>query len=200
MTAFDPSGLGTAALWAATFLFALGSGLVPFVFNLLLFGWSLGMISTALIVRWGPAAETLAWAVPFFIQPFAAVYYPIDALPGAIRWIVGGTMKEGGIAPLEGYFDRVAKAYFWHRFYSHQPDLNYDNPAVQKTFVQHMDGNVREASLILEGMVCAACVWLNEQHLAKLPGILAVSVNYATHRARVRWDDKLGLTGAYPAR
>ena len=33
MSAFDPSGLGTAALWAATFLFALGSGLVPFVFN-----------------------------------------------------------------------------------------------------------------------------------------------------------------------
>jgi ABC-2 type transport system permease protein len=68
-------------------LFELNWSLVPFVFNLLLFGWSLGMISTALIVRWGPAAETLAWAVPFFIQPFAAVYYPIDALPGAIRWI-----------------------------------------------------------------------------------------------------------------
>ena len=27
-------------------------------------------------------------------------------------------------------FDPVAKAYFWHRFYSHQPDLNFDNPAV----------------------------------------------------------------------
>jgi maltose alpha-D-glucosyltransferase/alpha-amylase len=27
-------------------------------------------------------------------------------------------------------YDRVAKAYFWHRFYSHQPDLNFDNPAV----------------------------------------------------------------------
>ncbi len=65
----------------------------------------------------------------------------------------------------------------------------YDNPAVQKTFVQRVDGNVREASLILEGMVCAACVWLNEQHLARLPGVLAVSVNYATQRARVRWDD-----------
>ncbi|MEK7759531.1 MAG: HAD-IC family P-type ATPase, partial [Pseudomonadota bacterium] len=60
---------------------------------------------------------------------------------------------------------------------------------MQKTFVQNVDGNVREASLILEGMVCAACVWLNEQHLAKLPGVLAVSINYATHRARVRWDD-----------
>ena len=65
----------------------------------------------------------------------------------------------------------------------------YDNPAVQKAFVQNAGGDVREASLILEGIVCAACVWLNERHLAKLPGVLAVSINYATHRARVRWDD-----------
>ncbi len=35
----------------------------------------------------------------------------LAAFPGAIRWIVGGTMKEGGIAPLSGYFDRIAKAY-----------------------------------------------------------------------------------------
>jgi len=27
-------------------------------------------------------------------------------------------------------WDPVAKAYYWHRFFSHQPDLNYDNPAV----------------------------------------------------------------------
>ncbi|HRQ88294.1 MAG TPA: ABC transporter permease [Bacteroidia bacterium] len=68
-------------------LFQLHWALLPFVFNLLVFGWSLGMISTALIVRWGPAAETLAWAVPFFIQPFAAVYYPVESLPPAIRWV-----------------------------------------------------------------------------------------------------------------
>lgn len=67
-------------------VFALSWTLVPFVFNLLLFGWALGMISTALIVRWGPAAETLAWAIPFFVQPFAAVYYPVDALPVVLQW------------------------------------------------------------------------------------------------------------------
>ena len=65
----------------------------------------------------------------------------------------------------------------------------YDNPAVQKSFVRQTGGQQREASLILEGLVCAACVWLNEQHLAKLPGVLAVSVNYSTHRARVGWDE-----------
>src|ERR1700676_3455033 len=29
-------------------------------------------------------------------------------------------------------WDPVANAYYWHRFFSHQPDLNYDNPAVRK--------------------------------------------------------------------
>jgi maltose alpha-D-glucosyltransferase/alpha-amylase len=36
-------------------------------------------------------------------------------------------------------WDPVAKAYFWHRFYSHQPDLNYDNPAVWEAIFPLMD-------------------------------------------------------------
>ena len=32
-------------------------------------------------------------------------------------------------------WDPVANAYFWHRFYSHQPDLNFDNPAVLKAVI-----------------------------------------------------------------
>ncbi|MEV4258903.1 GDSL-type esterase/lipase family protein, partial [Spirillospora sp. NPDC049652] len=46
----------------------------------------------------------------------------------------------GEIAPLAArlrprvmaFNDRVRGQYFWHRFFSHQPDLNYDNPAVQE--------------------------------------------------------------------
>jgi maltose alpha-D-glucosyltransferase/alpha-amylase len=36
-------------------------------------------------------------------------------------------------------WDSVAQAYYWHRFYSHQPDLNYDNPRVQKAVLQAVD-------------------------------------------------------------
>ncbi|MBU4611825.1 maltose alpha-D-glucosyltransferase [Achromobacter sp. GG226] len=35
-------------------------------------------------------------------------------------------------------WDAEAKAYFWHRFYSHQPDLNYDNPKVLKEVLSIM--------------------------------------------------------------
>jgi maltose alpha-D-glucosyltransferase/alpha-amylase len=33
-------------------------------------------------------------------------------------------------------WDHVAKAYFWHRFYSHQPDLNFDNPQVRQELLE----------------------------------------------------------------
>lgn len=36
-------------------------------------------------------------------------------------------------------WDPVAKAYYWHRFYSHQPDLNFDNPAVRRAVLQVVD-------------------------------------------------------------
>jgi maltose alpha-D-glucosyltransferase / alpha-amylase len=36
-------------------------------------------------------------------------------------------------------WDPIAKAYYWHRFYSHQPDLNFEHPAVQKSVLQVMD-------------------------------------------------------------
>jgi len=36
-------------------------------------------------------------------------------------------------------WDAMAGAYYWHRFYSHQPDLNYDNPEVGKAITRVMD-------------------------------------------------------------
>ncbi len=66
-------------------IFSIQWALIPFFVNLLVFGWSLGMISTALILRWGQAVESLAWAVPFFIQPLVSVAYPVDTLP---QWLI----------------------------------------------------------------------------------------------------------------
>lgn len=63
----------------------------------------------------------------------------------------------------------------------------YDHPAVQRTLVRG-DGDQREATLILEGITCAACVWLNERQLRRLPGVTDVHVNYTTRRAQVMYD------------
>ena len=64
----------------------------------------------------------------------------------------------------------------------------YDDPEVQRGFV-HIDasGNC-DAALMLEGVRCTACVWLNESVLRRLPGVLGIGVNATTHRAQLRWD------------
>ena len=64
----------------------------------------------------------------------------------------------------------------------------YDHTDFQKSFVRVLGENEREASLIIEGITCAACIWLNERHVAQLPGVTGVEINFATRRARVRWD------------
>ena len=64
----------------------------------------------------------------------------------------------------------------------------YDHADFQKSFVRVLGEHEREASLIIEGITCAACIWLNERHVAQLPGVIGVEINFATRRARVRWD------------
>jgi Cu2+-exporting ATPase len=48
--------------------------------------------------------------------------------------------------------------------------------------------DARETALMLEGISCAACVWLIEQRVLRLPGVLGIEVNFSSYRARVRWD------------
>lgn len=64
---------------------ALGLALVPFALALLVFGWSLGIVTTSLVLRLGQGAESLAWVVAFAIQPIACVFYPLSALPAWLQ-------------------------------------------------------------------------------------------------------------------
>ncbi len=85
------------------------------------------------------------------------------------------------------------------------PDLStalstYDHPDVQKSFVREPEEGSLQAALILEGITCAACSWLNEHHLRSLDGVREAHVNYSTHRAWVTWDpDRIQLSNILAA-
>ncbi|MBI2752407.1 MAG: cadmium-translocating P-type ATPase [Betaproteobacteria bacterium] len=66
----------------------------------------------------------------------------------------------------------------------------YDETQAQGYFVATVGAHRRSATLILDRIRCAACLWLNEQWLRRLPGLLRVDVNYATRRAQVEWDER----------
>ena len=57
-------------------------------------------------------------------------------------------------------------------------------------FVLQVDSELSETSLLIEGIHCGACIWLVESYLARQPGVASIGVNFATRRARVRWDSR----------
>jgi len=57
-------------------------------------------------------------------------------------------------------WDHLAKAYYWHRFYSHQPDLNYDNPAVRQAVFKVMEFWLKHG---VDGLRCDAVPYLYER-------------------------------------
>ena len=78
-------GLGVMLLIATVFfklsIFVYGVMVLPFLGVLFLFGISLGIFGSALVLRFGPASEWFIWPLPALISPFAGVLYPVATLP-----------------------------------------------------------------------------------------------------------------------
>lgn len=66
-------------------VFQLGPPLIAFFANLLIMGWSVGLIVSALVLRYGLGAESLCWLGIFLVGPISGIYYPIATLPGWLR-------------------------------------------------------------------------------------------------------------------
>ena len=66
-------------------------------------------------------------------------------------------------------------------------DVPEQEPDALAPFIRG-DGDIKEADLMLEGIRCASCVWLNEKVLERTNGVISARVNFATHRALVKWD------------
>ena len=64
------------------------------------------------------------------------------------------------------------------------------NLGVFDSFVRPTNEGFSEIHLVIDGIFCAACVWLNEKILIEEQGVIEASVNPLTHKARVVFDEK----------
>lgn len=90
-------------------VFALGPAFFAFFANLLIFGWSIGLLVSALVLRLGLGAESLAWVAVFALAPVSAIYYPVDALPG---WLQPVAL----LVPCSYVFEGMRSILFGHGF------------------------------------------------------------------------------------
>ncbi len=95
-------------------IFTMGLPLLAFFSLLMVMGWTVGLITSAVILRHGLGAESFAWLAVFLIAPISGIYYPLATLPDWLQWVAQAFppahVFEGmRTALFEGRFD-------WARF------------------------------------------------------------------------------------
>ena len=81
-------------------VFDLGFALIAFFFNLLVMGWSFGILVSGMLMRLGLGAESIAWLGVFLIAPITGIYYPISVLPDWLQplsWALPSTYVFEGM-------------------------------------------------------------------------------------------------------
>jgi Cu2+-exporting ATPase len=91
-------------------------------------------------------------------------------------------------AGLEGFYDRAPQGALAPPPETSEDLALYDLDEVQAEFVSDL-GMEREINLLVEGIHCAACVWLIERSLGQLSGVLNAQVNLSGKRLLLRWDN-----------
>lgn len=97
-----PAALLAIPLFAYS-IFDLGLPLVAFYAVLTMTGWAAGLLMCAMLIRFGLAAESFAWASIFLLAPICGVYYPVATLPGwlqNIAWALPPTHVFEGMRAL----------------------------------------------------------------------------------------------------
>lgn len=76
---------------------------------------------------------------------------------------------------------------------SHQDFAEFDQPSFLARFEENKrDGDeVNKISLLLDGIHCAACIWLIEKLPQIVPGVLDVKLNWARQTAQIRWQQNV---------
>lgn len=94
-------------------------------------------------------------------------------------------------AGLQGYYQRTPEGVLLAPPPEPPKDIEiFDFDEVQKEFT-NCSGDIRDVHLLVEGIHCAACVWLIERRLQRVPGVVSADVNLSGKRLHLRWDNSL---------
>ncbi|SFV69562.1 Lead, cadmium, zinc and mercury transporting ATPase; Copper-translocating P-type ATPase [hydrothermal vent metagenome] len=67
----------------------------------------------------------------------------------------------------------------------------FDLEGFKNKYIKINEEGLYEIHLIIEGIHCSACVWLNEKVLHKTQGVLEATINYTNNKAKVVWDPEV---------
>ena len=90
---------------------------------------------------------------------------------------------------LDTFYDKLGDTTLNPATIKSQDDLEkFDLEGFKNKYIRTTDDGLDEIHLIIEGIHCSACVWLNEKVLHKTHGVIEASINYTNNKAKIVWD------------
>ncbi len=90
---------------------------------------------------------------------------------------------------LDDFYDKLGKTTLNQPLAVGESSENFDMESFAKRYIKTTPDGFHQVDLIIEGIHCAACIWLNEKVLDETEGILEASINFTNNKAKVIWDD-----------
>jgi len=92
---------------------------------------------------------------------------------------------------LDSFYDKTADVKLSPPTEQYEDSANFNAPAFYDKFVKVNGDGFSEVSLIIEGIHCSACIWLNEKALDKMDGIIEANINFTNNKANIQWVDSV---------
>ena len=96
-------------------------------------------------------------------------------------------LKEDG---LDSFYSKMKNKTIAPPLESSDNVSDFDLDSFRQRYIQITDDGFSKIDLVIEGIHCAACVWLNEQVIDDLEGVLEVNINFSNNKAKITWDEE----------
>ena len=97
-------------------------------------------------------------------------------------------LKDDG---LDSFYDKLGNKTISPPLENDNDDLEkFDTASFYNSYSDTTNEGFNQIDLIIEGIHCAACVWLNEKVLYETQGVIEANINFTTNKAKIVWDDE----------
>ena len=96
-------------------------------------------------------------------------------------------LKDDG---LDSFYDKLGNKTISPPIEASDDVQRFDSKSFEDTFISQTEDGFYQIDLIIEGIHCAACVWLNEKVLYNTDGIISANINFTNNKAKIIWNDE----------
>ena len=95
-------------------------------------------------------------------------------------------LKDDG---LDDFYEKMGNSKIAPPLQVESDSSGFDMESFKQRYIKTTADGFSSVDLVIEGIHCAACIWLNEKVLANTEGIVDATINFTNNKAKIVWDE-----------